>query len=108
MNRLTAAGLLVLASLAATAEAQDTPPLDFGPRVGFLGQLDLDYGGDDVATVFFEDDESQNVKAGQGMAVSVGPTFARSPAQPSFARLNRCGKMQKPDAPRYAADRQGY
>jgi len=75
MNRLTAAGLLVLASLAATAGAQDTPPVDFGPRVGFLGQLDLDYGGDDVATVYFEDDESQNVKAGQGMAVSVGAYF---------------------------------
>ena len=42
MKRLTAAGLLVFASLAATAQAQDTPPVDLGPRVGFLGQLDLD------------------------------------------------------------------
>jgi len=82
MKSLTATGLLVLASLAATAQAEDTE-MDFGPRVGFLGQLDLDYGGDDVATVFFEDDDSQNIKAGQGMAVSLGAYF-RPIASSSF------------------------
>lgn len=82
MKLLTATGLLVLASLTATAQAEDTG-MDFGPRVGFLGQLDLDYGGDDVATVFFEDDDSQNIKAGQGMAVSLGAYF-RPIASSSF------------------------
>jgi len=75
MKKFTAAGLLVLASLAVTARAQEDPPADYGPRIGFLGQIDLDYGGDDVATVYFEDDESQNVKAGQGLAISVGAYF---------------------------------
>jgi len=75
MKKLTAAGLLVLASLAATAQAQETPPADHGPRIGWLGQVDIDYGGDDVATVYFEDDDSQNVTAGQGLAISVGAYF---------------------------------
>ena len=44
-------------------------------RGGFLGQLDLDFGGDDVATLAFTNGESQNVKAGQGMAFGIGGWF---------------------------------
>ncbi len=66
---------LLLAAGAANAQETNAPPEDLGPRVGFLGQVDLDYGGDDVATVYFEDDDSQNVKAGQGLAISVGAYF---------------------------------
>ena len=77
MNHVKCGALLALlaAASAATAQAQSAPPADLGPRAGFLGQLDLDYGGDNVATVYFEDDDSQNVKAGQGMAISVGAWF---------------------------------
>ena len=75
MKHLVAAGLLAVMAVAAQVQAQDHTPADLGPRVGFLAQVDLDYGGDDVATVYFEDDDSQNVKAGQGMAISVGAYF---------------------------------
>jgi hypothetical protein len=66
---------LLMASTAVNAADEAAPPQDFGKRGGFLAQLDFDYGGDDVAEVFFEDGESQNVKAGQGMTVAIGGYF---------------------------------
>jgi hypothetical protein len=77
MNQVKYGALLTLLMAAGAANAQEptAPADDLGPRVGFLGQVDLDYGGDDVATVYFEDDDSQNVKAGQGLAISVGAYF---------------------------------
>ena len=47
-------------------------------RGGFLLNMDLDYGGDDLATVSFEDGDSQNIKAGQGVAVGLGGWFKLS------------------------------
>ncbi|HEY6124049.1 MAG TPA: outer membrane beta-barrel protein [Steroidobacteraceae bacterium] len=44
-------------------------------RGGFLAQLDLDFGGDDLATLSFTNGESQNVKAGQGVAFGIGGYF---------------------------------
>ena len=44
-------------------------------RGGFLGQLDLDFGGDDIATLSFTDGDTQNVKAGQGLGLGVGGWF---------------------------------
>jgi len=44
-------------------------------RGGFLGQLDLDYGGDDIATLAFTSGDTQNIKAGQGVAFGVGGWF---------------------------------
>jgi hypothetical protein len=67
------AALLALASLSTAAQA--AKPLHLGARAGFLLQSDLDYGGDDVATVYFEDDSSQDLKAGQGLAISAGGYF---------------------------------
>ena len=46
-----------------------------GPRGGFLVQVDADFGGDDLATVEFDDNSSQDVKAGQGLALSIGGYF---------------------------------
>ena len=63
MKRYFCAALLAASlGFAVSAQAADDK------RGGWLVNLDLDYGGDDVATVFFEDDDTQNVKAGQGMA----------------------------------------
>jgi hypothetical protein len=44
-------------------------------RGGFLVNFDLDYGGDDLATVSFTDGDSQNVKAGQGVSFGLGGWF---------------------------------
>ena len=80
MHQLTrigsmSAALLALLSGAAQAAGPAAPARDAGARGGFLAQVDLDFGGDDVATVYFEDDDSQDLKAGQGVALSVGGYF---------------------------------
>ena len=54
-------------------------------RGGFLAQLDLDFGGDDLATVSSTDGDSQDVKAGQGVAFGVGGWF-RPGANPCRSR----------------------
>lgn len=61
------AGALLLAGPASAEDA--------GRRGGFLVNLDLDYGGDDLAVVSFEDGDSQNVKAGQGFGIGLGGWF---------------------------------
>lgn len=69
MKKLAQASLLALLSVcAATAvQAADTPK-----RGGFLAQMDLDFGGDDIATLSFEDGDTQDVKAGQGIGIGIG------------------------------------
>lgn len=71
MKTLAGAALLA-ASLGLLAPAHAA---DSDRRGGFLVNLDLDYGGDDLATVSFEDGESQNVKAGQGFGIAIGGWF---------------------------------
>jgi len=73
----TAIGLcLALLSITATTQAAEpAAAANLGPRAGFLAQMDLDFGGDDIATVYFEDDSSQDITAGQGVAVSIGGYF---------------------------------
>jgi hypothetical protein len=76
-----ASPILVLAG--SVAEAQDgSPPGVAGKRVGFMLQTDLDFGGDDLATVNFTDGDSQDVKAGQGVTVSAGLHFRPSNSTP--------------------------
>jgi hypothetical protein len=73
MYKLTGAAMLALFSIA--AQAAGPAAKDLGPRGGFLAQLDADFGGDDLATVYFEDDDSQDITAGQGVTLSVGGYF---------------------------------
>ena len=73
MYKLTGAALLALFCI--TAQAAGPASKDLGPRGGFLGQFDLDFGGDELATVYFEDDDSQDLTAGQGVTLSVGGYF---------------------------------
>jgi hypothetical protein len=39
---------------------------------GFMAQMDMEFGGDSIATVDFEDGDSQDIRAGQGLALDVG------------------------------------
>lgn len=68
-----APALLILAGPVVAAE-DDL----YGNQVGLVLQADLDYGGDDLATVSFTNGESQDVKAGQGIVVSGGVHFRPS------------------------------
>lgn len=53
-----------------------------GPRGGFLVQSDIEFGGDTVATVDFENGDSQNVHAGQGISLGVGGYLRPSKSVP--------------------------
>ena len=73
----------ILILTGSVAAAQDgSPPGVAGKRVGFMLQADLDFGGDDLATVDFTDGDSQDVKAGQGVTVSAGLHFRPSNSTP--------------------------
>lgn len=72
MNRYTYVAALAAASLCLALPAQAE---DAGKRGGFLVNLDLDFGGDDLVTINFEDGDSQDVKAGQGVAFGLGGWF---------------------------------
>lgn len=72
MNRILCAALCACALGAASAAHAD------GKRGGFLLNLDLDYGGDDLVTLSFEGGGSQKVKAGQGVAFALGGWYRPS------------------------------
>jgi hypothetical protein len=76
MKKLLLAALFALGALTLAAHARAGGRQgDLGPRGGFLAQVDADFGGDKVATVFFEDDSDQSITAGQGLAISAGGYF---------------------------------
>ena len=72
-----APAILILAGPVAMAQGSSTPGVA-GDRFGLMLQADLDFGGDDLATVNFTDGDSQDVKAGQGIVVSGGLHFRPS------------------------------
>lgn len=55
--------------------AADAQAKDNGQRAGFLARADIEYGGDDIVSVEFEDGDTQDVKAGQGITVGIGGWF---------------------------------
>jgi hypothetical protein len=73
-------GAILVAALAfggQVAQAQRaSKPLP--PGGGFLTQMDMEFGGDTVATVAFEDGDTQNVHAGQGISLGIGGWFRPS------------------------------
>jgi hypothetical protein len=73
----------ILISTSPVAAAQfHTLPGVAGSRVGLMVQTDLEYGGDDLATVNFRNGDSQDVKAGQGITVSGGLHFRPGDSTP--------------------------
>jgi len=79
MKKLAQAALLAALSVSAVTAVQAA---DTGKRGGFLAQMDLDFGGDDVATLEFTDGDSQDVKAGQGLGVGIGGWFRPAASVP--------------------------
>jgi hypothetical protein len=68
---LAAIGLMSLGA-AASAVADDAAPEG---GLGFVAELGIEFGGDDVATVVFEDDSTEDLKAGDGFAFAVGAHY---------------------------------
>ncbi len=71
------AGLLVGVAVGGIAQAAEA-----GKRGGLLLNMDLDFGGDDIATVAFVGGGSQDVKAGRGLGVSAGGWFRPMASSP--------------------------
>src|SRR5688572_3789445 len=77
MKSLTAVVVIAALSTCGTAYAQRADkPLPVGG--GFLAQMDMEFGGDKILTVDFEDGDSQDIRAGQGLALDVGGWFRPS------------------------------
>lgn len=56
----------------APAYAADTPD---NVGLGVIFEADLEFGGDDLATVSFTDGSSQDIAAGQGLSVAMGAHY---------------------------------
>lgn len=57
--------LLMIGALSQAHAADNT-------GLGFAFEADLEYGGDEIATLEFEDGSSQDVKTGQGITLALG------------------------------------
>jgi hypothetical protein len=82
MKILAAAALVAATALcgqSAWAQRADKPLPTGG---GFLAQMDMEFGGDKILTVDFEDGDSQDIRAGQGLALDVGGWFRPSETVP--------------------------
>lgn len=78
-SRSTRAPLLALAALplfAAAAAAQDPTGVEAGPGGGpyaaFVIEGAVEYGGDNLATILYEDGSDQEMLSGQGATLAVG------------------------------------
>lgn len=70
----------------ATIPAPPEEPVRTGPSVGLFLDGTLEMGGDRVAETFFEDGDSQTMRAGQGGSVSAGLELRPSAASPFAVR----------------------
>ena len=75
-----ALGLSILAapSLSCAGDRQE--------GLGFVLEADLEYGGDDIATVNFTDGSAQDIKAGQGLSVAMGAHYRSREDSPFSVR----------------------
>jgi hypothetical protein len=79
MKKSIRAAALTAALMSVSSFTQSAEP---DKRGGFLGQLDLDFGGDDIATLAFTNGDTQNVKAGQGLGLGIGGWFRPAESVP--------------------------
>jgi hypothetical protein len=70
---LAVMGTLVLTAASVQAAETEAPAPEGG--FGFVGELGIEFGGDEVAEVYMEDDSSENIKAGDGFAFAIGAHY---------------------------------
>lgn len=73
--------LTVLLSATTALYAQIQTPTTAGRTDGWLLTVNAEYGGEAVATILFDDGSTQDVRAGQGISLSIG-RFVRPNAGP--------------------------
>ena len=74
--------IMSLAAAAALFAASGARAENPHPHGGLLAQTDIEFGGDSVATVAFDDGDTQNVHAGQGLSLGLGGYFRPNPEGP--------------------------
>ncbi len=89
--RLGSGCIFALASLAFLPAHADQPiskakPQDSGPQFNFVLGGAVEFGGDKIATVAFDDGSTQNIRAGQGLSGFAGGSFRPSPLSPWSVR----------------------
>jgi len=85
-TRAISIALLIAATAAGTLPAKaaaypSQPHGHFGPVL----ELDADFGGDNVARVFYTDGSTQDIKAGQGVTPAAGMHYQLAAAPVDFA-----------------------
>lgn len=75
MKKLLLAAMGMTALSAASVQAAETQTSELKGGFGFVGELDLEFGGDTVDTVIYTDNSTQNVKAGQGLGFAIGAHY---------------------------------
>lgn len=80
MKHITYVAILLLAVIA-TAKADEGTR-----RFGLLFEADLEFGGDDIATVTFPDGDTQDVTTGDGLTVALGGYFRPIAGSPLSVR----------------------
>lgn len=78
-NKMMVAVLMALGSLSA-AHAADAETAK--GKFGWVAKMDLEFGGDEVARVYFTDNTNQSVRAGQGVNFAGGVHY--QPADSKF------------------------
>jgi hypothetical protein len=82
-----------VALLAVTSAAQAD---EGGPRFGLLFEADLEFGGDDIATVTFPDGDTEDVTTGDGLTLALGGYFRPIAASPFSVRATAGYKFAAP------------
>jgi hypothetical protein len=82
MKILAAAALVAALTFGGQSAYAQRAPKPLATGGGFLAQMDMEFGGDKILTVDFEDGDSQDIRAGQGLALDVGGWFRPSESMP--------------------------
>lgn len=89
LSNYFSAVLLMTSAAAYAQEAGD-------PRIGLVFGADLEFGGDDVATVTFQDGDTQDVTTGDGLTLAVGGYLRPIAALPFSVRATAGYKYAAP------------
>lgn len=78
--------IYAVAMLACSPALVAAETTDSFKKFGFTFEADLEYGGDDIATVNFTDGSSQHVKTGQGLTLALGGHYRAAESSPFSVR----------------------
>ena len=75
-------GTAPAADSGSSGPSRTVKPADTGPYFGFSAEAGYDFGGTDLATVYYTDGSSANVRAGQGLLLGLGGHYRPTKRSP--------------------------